>query len=168
MKQKRFCITFTGAVGTSKTPIAYYLSIKFGLPIFNNDGIRKEVMEDMGKRHSGEFKKRREKRLKELTATKQSFIFDASVDRQWLLLRKYLQKNNYSWFIISLDLSKKMIKNFYHLKNYRYALSVIDKYLDDHQKFLEQYGSEVKLHINDQDFKRRLNLSYRAVKKWLK
>ena len=47
MKDKTL-ITFTGAVGSSKTSIAHFLSSRFGLPIFNNDAIRTEVLEDLG------------------------------------------------------------------------------------------------------------------------
>ena len=39
---KKFCITFAGAVGGSKTPIANFLSTKLNLPVFNNDAIRSQ------------------------------------------------------------------------------------------------------------------------------
>jgi cytidylate kinase len=48
MNNKKICITFAGAVGSSKTPISNYLSSRLNLPIFNNDTIRSEVIEDLG------------------------------------------------------------------------------------------------------------------------
>lgn len=63
MKNKKICITFAGAVGSSKTPISNYLSTKLNLPIFNNDAIRSEVIEDLGIFDSEEHLKRRNARL---------------------------------------------------------------------------------------------------------
>lgn len=63
---KHLCITFAGAIGSSKSPIANYLSISLGLPIFNNDSIRSEVTEDLGILDSKEYLKRRNKRFQEL------------------------------------------------------------------------------------------------------
>ncbi len=40
-------ILFAGAVGSGKTPISNYLSYKLNLPIYNNDAIRSEVIEDL-------------------------------------------------------------------------------------------------------------------------
>jgi len=44
MKKEKFVILFAGAVGSSKSPIANYLSPKLNIPIFNNDAIRFEVI----------------------------------------------------------------------------------------------------------------------------
>jgi len=44
--ENKFCLTFAGAAGSSKTPISNYLSTKLLLPVFNNDAIRTEVIED--------------------------------------------------------------------------------------------------------------------------
>lgn len=43
MDGKKFCVTFAGAVGSSKTPVTHYLSCAFCLPILSNDAIRTEV-----------------------------------------------------------------------------------------------------------------------------
>ena len=43
---QKICITFAGCVGSSKTPISNYLSTKLNLPIFNNDAIRSEIIEN--------------------------------------------------------------------------------------------------------------------------
>jgi adenylylsulfate kinase-like enzyme len=64
--KKKVCIIFAGAVGSSKTPISNYLSIKLNLPIFNNDAIRSEVIEDLGFFDSNEHIKRRNSRLEEI------------------------------------------------------------------------------------------------------
>ena len=76
MKDKTL-ITFAGAVGSSKTPIAHFLSLRFGLPIFNNDAIRTEVLEDLGVFDEEEYKRRRDTRLKELAEKNVSFITKA-------------------------------------------------------------------------------------------
>lgn len=82
MKNK-FLITFSGPIGSSRTSIAYYLSWKLNIPIFNNDSIRTEVIEDTGLLNIQEYEKRRDERLKEIVEKNISFIYDASVDREW-------------------------------------------------------------------------------------
>ncbi len=77
------CVTFAGCIGSSKTPIATYLSYKFGLPIFNNDALRSEIIEDFREFREDEYISRRNARCLELIESKKSFIFDASVDREW-------------------------------------------------------------------------------------
>lgn len=79
----KYIVTFAGSPGSSKTPIATYLSGKFGLPIFNNDSIRTEVTEDLLKFNEEEFRQRSLKRLNDLFNQGDSFILDASIDREW-------------------------------------------------------------------------------------
>ncbi|MCC6563838.1 hypothetical protein IT087_03015, partial [Candidatus Uhrbacteria bacterium] len=62
---KPYCISFAGAIGSSKTPIAHYLSLKLGLPIHNNDVVRTEVKEEFGELREGEYEKRRDQRIGE-------------------------------------------------------------------------------------------------------
>jgi len=40
----KYIVAFAGVVGSSKTPISNYLSGVFGLPVFNADAVRSEVM----------------------------------------------------------------------------------------------------------------------------
>lgn len=80
---KPLCIAFAGVVGSSKTPIANYLSCKLNLPVFNNDAIRSGVIEDLGMLDTKVYEKRRDERLKEIIKNKISFICDASIDRSF-------------------------------------------------------------------------------------
>ena len=164
----RICITFAGPVGSSKSPIANYLSPKLGLAVFNNDLIRTEVLEDDGREcDPKEHLRRRDQRLTETIESGVSFICDASVDRGWEKLKATLTENNYHWFIISLDLSKEKLIELYELKGYHDTLQVIDKGYQDHQDFLAEYGDDVGLRITDKDYPDRLELSLQTVKKWL-
>jgi hypothetical protein len=164
---KRICITFAGAIGSSKTPIANYLSVKLNLPVFNNDAVRTEVTEDLGKFDSVEHIKRRNKRLKEITKSGISFICDLSVDREWKMLKKLLVKNKYRWYIISLDLSKQFLVKLYKVKGYNNSLNVLDKFWNDHDNFIKNNGNEIGLHISDVDFKNRCETSFKKVRKYL-
>jgi len=164
---KRICITFAGAIGSSKTPIANYLSVKLNLPVFNNDAIRTEVTEDLGKFDAAEHIKRRDKRLKEITKNGISFICDLSVDREWGMLKKLLVKNNYRWFIISLDLSKQFLVKLYKVKGYNESLNVLDKFWSDHDNFIKNNDNEIGLHITDVDFKNRCEISFKKIRKVL-
>lgn len=166
-KDKKFCITFAGAVGSSKTPISNYLSTKLALPVFNNDAIRSEVVEDLGVFNSDEHIKRRNLRLREIAESGISFICDASVDREWEGFKKQLQNSGYKCFIISLDLDKDFLKNLYNIKGYFESLKQIDEWINDHNIFLEKYSNDVALHITENDFKQRLEKSYEKVKEWL-
>jgi len=162
---KKICITFAGVVGSSKTPISNYLSTKLNLPVFNNDALRTEVLEDLGKFDSQEHLKRRNKRLKETVKSGISFICDVSIDREWPTLRDLLKQNNYRWFIISLDLSKSFLVELYKIKGYGESLVELDKFLLDHNIFLKNYSDEISLHITDIDFNNRCETSYRKLKK---
>lgn len=154
------CITFAGPVGTSKTPIAYYLSWNSGLPVLSNDIIRVEVEEDLGAFDQSEYERRRDERLKALIASGKSFIYDASVDRQWLKLKDWL--GDYQTFIISLDLSQAKIEQLYKAKGYT-ETQLIPQLYQQHQDFLKEHGQEVNLHITDESFADRLELSLKAV-----
>ncbi len=168
MKQRKICITFAGAVGNSKTPISHYLSIKLNLPIFNNDAIRSEVKEDLGIFDDEEYIKRRDLRLREVLKSGNSFIYDASVDRRWRKFKKDLLSSRYSFFIISLDLSKELLTKLYRSKRYFNSLKRIDELIQDHNHFLNEYANDVGLHIGDKEFPNRLQISFDQVKEYLK
>lgn len=167
MKNNKICITFAGAIGSSKTPIANYLSTKLNLPIFNNDAIRTEVIEDFGFLNNEEHLKRRNSRLDETIKEGISFICDVSIDRQWKEFKKGLVSSNYKLFIISLDLSKKMLIKLYKAKSYFDSLKRIDQIIQDHNNFLNEYSDDINLHITDKDFINRIHISYNEVKKFL-
>lgn len=165
---KKLCITFAGAVGSSKTPISNYISTKTNLPIFNNDAIRSEVIEDLGYLDNEEQLKRRKNRLNDILKSGVSFITDASIDRNWEKFKEQLKNNNYQRFIISMNLSKKLLTKLYKAKKYTESLAYIDKLLEDHKKFLEKYSKDVGINIDDKKFPNRLEEVFQAVKSWLK
>jgi hypothetical protein len=166
MNQK-YCITFAGAIGSSKTPIAHFLSCRLNLPILDNDAIRSEVTEDRGAFDEQEYQKRRDERIKEVIESGQSLIYSASVDRQWKRFREVLDETGYRYFVISMDLSRDFLVKLYHAKNYHESLAILDESRADHEVFLEGYGKEAGLHITDKEFHDRLELSYTAVKQWI-
>ncbi|MFA5024951.1 MAG: hypothetical protein WC503_00390 [Candidatus Shapirobacteria bacterium] len=164
----KYIITFAGPPGSSKTPLANYLSEKFNLPVFNNDSIRTEVTEDLLKFDEKEFRKRSLNRLAALFKTGNSFILDASIDRQWKSYQEEILKSGYKVFIISLDLSQEFLIKLYKAKNYFKTFIDIDKFFAEHQLFLSNYLSIVNLSINDSNFINRLSLSEECLTIWLK
>jgi hypothetical protein len=167
--KKKFGVFFAGAVGSSKTPMAHYLSCKFNLPIFSNDAVRTEVAEDLSAPDQTEYEKRRDKRLAEILEKGYSFIYDASIDRQWGNKHRLLQDRNYKWFIVSLDLSKDFLLKLYKVKGYGDISSDgMERLISDHDNFLRNFGQEVNARITDQNFHDRLEVSAKALARWLK
>ena len=167
MYKKKFFITFAGAIGSSKTPIAHYLSIKLNLPIFNNDAIRSEVKGDMGFLDEEEYIRRLDLRLKEIFDSGIPFIYDASIDRGWKDKQEYIIKTQYETYIISLDFSKELLLNLYQTTKYYDAIPLLDTFIQDHNDFLEQYEDDINLHITDKDFINRINIAYTHVKEYI-
>jgi len=168
MNKNKFIVTFAGPIGSSKTPIAHYLSCNFNLPIYNNDVVRIEVTEDLLSFNKEEHKKRRNIRIKEILNNGDSFILDASVDREWKNYIDDINKSGYKVFIISLDLSKELLLKLYKAKQYNEVVGKVDKSIEDHNNFLEKFGGFVNLRITDQNFSKRLELSSKKLKEWLK
>lgn len=171
MENKSKVILFSGSAGSGKTPIATYLSWNLGLPIFNNDAIRSEVMEDTKKPLDDKLHlERRNERLEKLLKSGKDFILDASIDRVWDGLRQKLTENGYEHFIISLDLSKKFIKSTADAKGYtgKAPQTVIDNWLSEHDYFIKGNEKIINLRIDDNNYQNRLELSLTAVKKFLK
>jgi len=166
--KRPFCITFAGCVGSSKTPIANFLSCKFGLPVFNNDAIRTEVIEDLGFLDNDIHIRKRDEIINGILKNKISFICDASQDRDWSIFKKELLKHGYSWFIISLDLSKEKLEELYKRKGYDESLLRLDQLFIDHDKFTKENKEDINLVINDSSFNSRLQLAYSAINLYLK
>lgn len=164
----KYIITFAGPPGSSKTPIANYLSEKFSLPIFNNDSIRTEVTEDLLKFNEEEFRKRSLSRLTFLFKQRNSFILDVSIDREWKNYQDKILNSGYKIFTISMDLSRDFLVKLYEVKNYSESLKNIDKFIFDHQQYLSDYSSIVNFSINDKNFLDRLILSELTLANWLK
>ena len=157
-------ILFAGPIGSSKTPIAYHLSYNLNLPIFNRDAIRNEVREDLGALDKEEFEKRAEERLEEILDRELSFILDASIDRIW---DKYKERfDSYDVFVISIDISKKLLKQLYQYKGYEMNSERIDRNHQDHINFLKEYSESVDIHITDKDFNNRLEIALDGAKEW--
>jgi hypothetical protein len=160
-------VCFAGAIGSSKTPIAHYLSLKFGLPIHNNDVVRTEVVEDFGELKEAEYLKRRDQRVGEFIQGGRPFILDASVDRSWPDLKKALAEHGFDFFMISMDLSHEFLDSLHELKEYNRSRKVLDKYVADHESFLVEYATDIALHISESGFPNRLEMSRQALEGWL-
>jgi hypothetical protein len=163
----KYIVAFAGPVGSSKTPIANYLSSQFYLPIFNNDAVRTEIIEDLGEFNEEEFRHRVLSRVENLFRSNVSFIFDASIDREWKNYSQKIQESNYQIFIISLDFSRDLLKKIYLAKGYKESLSCLDQLMADHQQFLAESKNIINLHLFDPDFTQRLVLSEKALRNWL-
>lgn len=164
------CILFAGPAGCSKTPTAVYLSWNLGLPVFNTDAIRMEVLEDILENDLGSelIPERRKERLEKLIESKKSFIYDASIDRMWSEMKGALEKNGYKCFIISFDLTPDLLAKMAVAKRYGSGQELVNKWHNDHQDFLKEHGKVVSLSVNDDNFSDRLDISLKAVKKFLK
>lgn len=167
MPRKPFIITFAGVVGSSKTPVAMYLSAKLGLPIYQNDAVRTEVIEDLLHFDAAEHQRRRDERVADIFQRRLSFIGDASMDHEWTSIRKSLVDYGYDWFIISLDLSRGLLEKLYQAKKYHESRERLDTLLSEHEAFLQAYSEDVALHITDASFSARLEQSFAAVQTWL-
>jgi hypothetical protein len=161
---KKFCITFAGVVGSSKTPIANYLSGNLNLPIINNDAIRTEVIEDLSKFDEEEYRKRRNARVRSVLESGTSFIYDVSVDREWKTLREWLSNYGYGWFIISMDLSKEKILELYEVKGYHESKKGLEQLVVDHENFVREFGEEIGVRILDGEFEERLRVALDVAK----
>ena len=124
---KKIFISYAWATGCWKSPITNYISTKLWLPTFNTDAIRSEVTEDLLEFNMNEAKKRIKERLNLVIQEGSSFIYDASVDRTWWDLKEILIRNWYEFFIISIDLDKETLLDFYKIKWYSESMKMIDK-----------------------------------------
>jgi adenylylsulfate kinase-like enzyme len=169
MNNKRhFCITFAGCIGSSKTPIANFLSCKFNLPVFNTDAIRTEVIEDLGFLDEDIYIQKRNDLLKQLLESGISFICDVSQDREWSNFKKRLLEYKYDFFIISINLSKEKLVDLYNKKGYTESLLRLDNLINDHNKFIKENIKDIGLIITDSNFNNRKLMSFSAIKSYLK
>jgi len=157
---------FAGVPGSSKTPIAHHLGWNLGLPIFNNDTLRTELAEDNGEVALDKYEALRDARLEQLLSLNRSFIYDASVDRQWHRAKEWLDEHDYEYYVINMDLDRSFIEKIYKAKGYT-QLDKLDGWFDDHTKFNDSHSDIVNLRITTKDFLDRLNISLGAVKDWI-
>ena len=169
---KPYVIAFAGVPGSSKSIVAYYLSIAFSLPIFSTDNIRYEVKEDLlvgdinDPSALKEFKHRQQKRFQEILTSKQSFIRDGSVDRRWQEIKEQLDAAAYSCCLIDMELSRDFMLNLYRKTDRMWAIEELDAYMAQHTNFMKKYSSEVTVKITDQLFNERNSVAEAAVRKF--
>lgn len=157
---------FAGVPGSSKSPVAHHLGWNLGLPIFNNDTLRTEIAEDSGEVELGRYEALRDARLEQLLALNHSFIYDASVDRQWLNAKKWLDDHDYEHFVINMDLDRSFIEKIYKAKGYT-QVDKLDGWFDDHEKFNNSHADIVNVRIGTEDFSNRLDIALNAVNNWI-
>ena len=162
-----FCITFSGCVWSWKSPIASYISINLSLPILNADSIRSEVSEDFFKFDVEEFNKRFDRRLNEILESWKSFIYDASMDRYWPVIKRKLESHWYKVFIICLSLSKDFLQKLHDATSYEISDKWLDKLVEQNKKFIENYKNDINVIINDNDYINRISIAYESVVKWI-
>lgn len=171
---KPYTITFAGVPGSSKSIIAYFLSIALSLPIFSTDNIRYEVREDLLVSDINEptalkeFEHRQKERFQEILKTKQSFIRDGSVDRHWEEIREQLNIAGYNWCLIDMELSRDFMINLYSKTGRKKAIEELDAYLAQHTNFMKRHSDDITVRITDQLFENRNSVSEISVRKFLK
>ncbi|MDD3475002.1 MAG: hypothetical protein PHP08_03865 [Candidatus Dojkabacteria bacterium] len=158
-------ILFACPMWSSKFAIAHNIGWNLNLPIFSRDAIRNEVKEDLLHWDAQEFENRYEPRFKKLLDAKIDFILDASIDRKYDEYMDILKE--YDRFIISIDISKEHLEKIVNAKEYITGVgSRLDKNYEDHKEFLKEHMDDVDLHITDENFKDRLNLTLDEIKEW--
>lgn len=163
----KYIVAFAGVVGSSKTPISNYLSGVFGLPVFNADAVRSEVIEDRLSYDIPEVEKRFVERLTDILKKGESFILDASIDRKFGEYKHKLDEGGYELFLINMDLSRDFLVKLYKVKGYNESLERLDQLLADHENFLREFGGQANIRIDDEKFLSRLKLVEGALREWL-
>lgn len=172
--EKPYAVVFAGMPGTSKTPIAHYLSCEFGLPILSTDQIRFEVREDLRiddiNKLGGieEYQRRLQERYNRLMSTRTSFIFDGSMDRRWAERKQRFLQSGYDWFMISMELTKPFLAGFYGATGRAsWADKNLDYYLGQHNEFMAEHSADINLQIDDNNFADRLKIAAEGLKRFL-
>jgi len=170
MEDTNYCITFAGPIGCSKSPVAHYISMAFGWPLFSNDAVRHEVMEDT-RNPILDIKlldQRIAERAKLITQKQRSFIYDASQDRHWdRLIALFVKTPPYTFGIISFDLSRGFYEEILRAKQYDSTLLRVDKLLASHNEFVRKHKDSIICSITDAMFQDRLVIAEEAVRKFI-
>jgi len=154
---KKYCVLFSGPIGSGKTPIANYL---------NNDSVRIEVMEDRLERDEKEYELRRSSRVNEIIESGIGFIYDTSIDRRWKQYQQMIKDSGYLFFIVSIDLSTQKLKELHKAKGYTDDGS-LDRTIHEHQLFLDEFDDVVSVHINDEEFGNRMEIVSSALTEFI-
>jgi len=157
-------ITFAWPGWCGKSPLANYLSINLNLPILNADNIRSEVIEDLWYLYEDKFIEKLKNRFINLLKEGNSFVLDASVDRTWDEVKYLLKSYEYKYYIISFDISKKLLEKLYKNKWYVNFLPDTDRYIREHKEFLTKYNSDVFMKITDDNYLDRFNIVLNFLK----
>lgn len=159
-----------GQPGSSKSPLAYYLSWKNGLPIFSNDAIRKEVMEDSLQPgwDNDEYQERRKERLNEVLGSNKSFIYDAGIERRWEELKPELEKAGYAWFVISFNLSQERLQKMRAVVGFNESQETVERWAREYKNFSNQYKDDIGLVIDDNNFAKRMELAHQKAQEFLR
>ena len=165
---KPFVIFFAGAVAAGKTEMAYFLSERFGLPIFSTDAVRHDakVKKDVVDIHDAldEFEAERDARCKALLKKGKSFVYDGSVDRKWPELKKLAEEHGFNWLLVDFDLSKERIMKNKEMFDHIETNELFNKWISDHQRFHETSDRDAQLHITDDNYAKRYELASKLVK----
>lgn len=111
---------------------------------------------------------RASQRIQDLITRKQSFIHDASNDRLWDTFCGNFEPGQYRLGIISFDLSPAFYRKLIAAKQYPLTEADIDRYLADHQTFMNRTDTPIIWRITDDTFSTRLTDSLQAVNSFLK
>ncbi len=163
---KPLCICFAAVPGSGISSISYRLSWELDLPIFSNNSIRNEIrsQQESPELDVAAYNARREQYLEKLFSYSRSFIYDASVDRKWGEFRRDLEQRGFRWVLVSLDFSLDFVRQLNSHNPGRIADTHMANYGKHHQDFLAQYGEDVSLHITEDTFLQRFELSLATVK----
>jgi hypothetical protein len=171
--QAPYLITFAGVPGSSKSILAYHLSMAFSLPIFSTDNIRYEVREDfrlptVNRPHAlREYERRQSQRWRAALTRRVSFIRDCSVDRSWPSIKREIETAGFGWFLINMELSRAFMLRLYEGTARPRSASQLDGYLAQHEAFMEVFGADVSLQITDEDFATRTSIAEASLRAFL-
>jgi hypothetical protein len=169
MNMKPLCICFAAAPGSGISSISYRLSWELDLPIFSNNSIRNEIrsQQEIPGLDVEAYNTRREQYLEKLFGYNRSFIYDASVDRKWGEFKQDLEQRGYRWLLISLDFSLEFVRTLNTHNPGRIADEHMANYAKHHEDFLAQHREDINLHITEDTFPQRFELSLATAKEAL-
>ena len=168
MGMKPVVICFASVPTGGKTTMAYFLSENFGLPIFSTDAVRYDTKAATSTIDINEvidqFSTNRQARANAMFARKKSFIYDGSVDRRWADVKKEAQAAGFTCLLISFDISKEKIDQNRKMQDRIETDELFNKWFADHEKFLSEHGTDVQLHITDDNYAQRYTKAKELVK----
>jgi hypothetical protein len=151
--QEPYVILFAGVPDVGRLAAVNYISIRLNLPVFSNDALRyetrlqnRQLQLDVPK-----FDTLRDERFGWVLKNHKSFIYDAGIDRRWPELKPELEKNGYSWKIISFNLSDELAQKLWREVSGNQPNEDEPNWLRQHADFVKKHGFEVDLKITDSE-----------------